>query len=390
MRWSNALKDLRNVLADLYPRKEDCFRIVEEAGIPPKHVPSLEEKGINRWHGILSEAQYRGKVQIIIEIALKEYQDNRKLVAAKQAYLEEVKHYSSENGGTEIAEPIPYTDDYTSEGEEICFDRRLEVDTFCKMLNRDDRISERILAFEVDGSKGKSALLRRFEHICELRLKKGRKILYAREEFRDRRLSVYSFLNSLGIKISHNAADQFRLHLGSLYKLLAGTTESVDTWSSHGRMRTSKDEFQNVARNLISCLEELAREFMVVLMLDDFHYLEETGNWFLDECLPDCRRIENVILILAGREGLSRLKEQKGEVIFRDTLKPMEDWDECQRWAQLHGLWIAKETAEYIKENYKGDYQKIKKVFVSWRDYPYGRDVLIPPDLPIQVSNGVA
>jgi hypothetical protein len=69
MTWDPALDELENVLAEIYPRKEDCYRLVDRSGLESKRI-AFSDRAIDNWHNILLEAKISNKVQGLIEFTL--------------------------------------------------------------------------------------------------------------------------------------------------------------------------------------------------------------------------------------------------------------------------------------------------------------------------------
>jgi len=88
--WDKNLTNLKYVLADLYPFKEDSFSVVRDAGLDPTRI-SFQNKAVNNWSEILSEANKRGKVPDIIRAALRDYPDNQSLKSALKGTLTPVR-----------------------------------------------------------------------------------------------------------------------------------------------------------------------------------------------------------------------------------------------------------------------------------------------------------
>jgi hypothetical protein len=78
------------VLAGLYPRVDESYRIVDAARIPKTFV-AFDNRAIDNWHSILTEAELRGRVQNVVAAALKDYPDNVALQRAMQGELVHAK-----------------------------------------------------------------------------------------------------------------------------------------------------------------------------------------------------------------------------------------------------------------------------------------------------------
>lgn len=76
--WNAKLTELRGILIELYPEKDDGRMIVEQAGMPPGAI-AFSEKARQNWHNILREANKRSKVRDIVQIAIQEYPEREEL-----------------------------------------------------------------------------------------------------------------------------------------------------------------------------------------------------------------------------------------------------------------------------------------------------------------------
>lgn len=86
MAWHSTLTTLRNRLAALFPNQTDARLIVEEAGMDTAHIP-FDAKAINNWHGILGQAELRGKIEDVVVAALSNYPGDQPLIDAFTAYM---------------------------------------------------------------------------------------------------------------------------------------------------------------------------------------------------------------------------------------------------------------------------------------------------------------
>lgn len=83
---TQATTALRDALAALYPTRADAERIVTDADLKLTAI-AFNDKAMNTWHSILSEADKHGKVVQIIALALAAYATNGLLQQASAAYL---------------------------------------------------------------------------------------------------------------------------------------------------------------------------------------------------------------------------------------------------------------------------------------------------------------
>lgn len=81
-----ALRLLRAVLAELYNHPEDVARIAQDAGLNLAFI-RLGSTPLNNWHHVLREAEKRGRLADILQVASEEYGDNTAFHYALQVYL---------------------------------------------------------------------------------------------------------------------------------------------------------------------------------------------------------------------------------------------------------------------------------------------------------------
>jgi hypothetical protein len=81
-----AIRLLRAVLADLYSTPEDAARIAQDAGLNLAFI-RLDSTPLNNWHNVIREAEKRGRLAEVLQVAREEYGDNAAFQAALQMYL---------------------------------------------------------------------------------------------------------------------------------------------------------------------------------------------------------------------------------------------------------------------------------------------------------------
>jgi len=86
MTKTQAISALRDALVHLYPMRDDTQRIVADAELKPTAI-AFNDKAVNNWHNILSEADKHQKVGQLMAIALAEFPNYVPLRQASQAYL---------------------------------------------------------------------------------------------------------------------------------------------------------------------------------------------------------------------------------------------------------------------------------------------------------------
>ena len=83
MNWSpDAIRNLREILASLYPQPGDAMRLVTDAHLDPTRI-ATDPKAINYWFNILDHARHReGKIDAILRVAIEEFPDVESLKRA--------------------------------------------------------------------------------------------------------------------------------------------------------------------------------------------------------------------------------------------------------------------------------------------------------------------
>jgi HEAT repeat protein len=90
---------LETLLAKLYPKQEDTYRLVDAAEIPQEQV-SFRAKGLDNWYEILREADSQGKLEKLLGEIRKERSDNAdELDAALAAWREAEREATSTGPG---------------------------------------------------------------------------------------------------------------------------------------------------------------------------------------------------------------------------------------------------------------------------------------------------
>lgn len=74
------LKDLRKLLASIYPADGDQRRIATDAGLTVAAI-QLSSSAFNNWHEVLHHANHNRRVERLLEIALEEFPHNEQLRA---------------------------------------------------------------------------------------------------------------------------------------------------------------------------------------------------------------------------------------------------------------------------------------------------------------------
>lgn len=75
------MRQLRTVLAQLYPDKSSAIRIAQDSGLPVAMI-ALGDRAVDYWHAILSEAQKCNRLTHLLGIVNEEYGVNPELAAA--------------------------------------------------------------------------------------------------------------------------------------------------------------------------------------------------------------------------------------------------------------------------------------------------------------------
>lgn len=84
MEWSkDAFKSLRGALIRLYRYPNDAFTFVDNAGLDSSRI-TFDNQALNNWHNILKYAESRGKLDKVLEQALKDEPEDEILLKIKE------------------------------------------------------------------------------------------------------------------------------------------------------------------------------------------------------------------------------------------------------------------------------------------------------------------
>lgn len=78
-------RQLRTLLADLYPTQADLTRVMHDAGLSATRV-TMGHGALNDWAAVLREAINQERIMQLLAIVTEEYRQNRALADAVQAY----------------------------------------------------------------------------------------------------------------------------------------------------------------------------------------------------------------------------------------------------------------------------------------------------------------
>ena len=79
------LQALRKVLAQLYPDERSIRRLVDDANIDATYI-AFNSTAINIWHSVLTEAEKRNQVVVLLDMVENEYADSKELQRALSDY----------------------------------------------------------------------------------------------------------------------------------------------------------------------------------------------------------------------------------------------------------------------------------------------------------------
>ncbi|MFN8493514.1 MAG: CRISPR-associated protein Csx15 [Caldilineaceae bacterium] len=83
-------RQLRTILAELYPTRADLARVATDAGVPLARV-DLGHSALNDWEAVLGEAEKQQGVAQLLDVAAHEYPHNPALADAMTAFAQMVQ-----------------------------------------------------------------------------------------------------------------------------------------------------------------------------------------------------------------------------------------------------------------------------------------------------------
>lgn len=72
MSWNKQLTKLNGILAELYPIKDQSYRVIDMAGIPVGNI-AFKDAAVDNWYYILKEAERHDKTEDLVQVVLEQY-----------------------------------------------------------------------------------------------------------------------------------------------------------------------------------------------------------------------------------------------------------------------------------------------------------------------------
>jgi len=72
MSWNAQLTKLNGILAELYPIKDQSYRVIDMAGIPTGNI-AFKDAAVDNWYYILKEAERHDKTEDLVQVVLEQF-----------------------------------------------------------------------------------------------------------------------------------------------------------------------------------------------------------------------------------------------------------------------------------------------------------------------------
>lgn len=128
MDWTPKLLELRDLLASKYYLKNETFRLIESAGLPPGKI-RFEDKAVDNWHNILTAAVSRGKLEALVAVCVEDCGD----VELRETYEDYLREPQAANRSAPPDEGIK------DQGNSPTRDTAMALDGYIKRLLLDTR-----------------------------------------------------------------------------------------------------------------------------------------------------------------------------------------------------------------------------------------------------------
>jgi len=246
-------------------------------------------------------------------------------------------------------------------GREIHWDREPVVAAFVGMIKGKSEHPWRVLGIQGPRDADIDSLVDRLAEMCNqmcARADVPRPMLYARILLRPGIGSAHSValevLSELRRAAEH-ADQEAALRQAERFRQ---AWDDIDRGSGGEPGQRALSERQ-IARKLTDCLEQVAQQYTVVLLLQRFEQVLESpsGKWLRDVWLiPEACNVSGLAVVATSERGLGELVglESKGILCF-DRLPPMT-WQDFASWARegCHLEWITDDFAQVLHREYRG------------------------------------
>ena len=343
-------------LAVLYDTQAKSFTIVTAARINSGLI-EFSNRAVDNWNSILSEAQKQGKLEALVEVACRQYENEREsLLALLQIWISppdivdaippQPKKYATPDPDVLIA-------------RELHWDRNSVATTFLGMMKRQEKYPYQVMGLEASKDADLDSLIDRFEEVCH-QVQKPKPLLYAK--------ILLSPALATAPRVAVEVLDNLRTAARkSSEEIVKGQVARFDLAldeidrSSSGSAAQILSEHQ-LARRLKDCLDDVTQHSTVVLLLPRFHELrDQSSAWLRDTWLVShACQIDGLVTVIAGERGLKSLRDlgQKG-IYFPDQL-PSMTWEDFFSWAQ-EGFgfdWFTERMAQDLHDECRGNPRK--------------------------------
>ena len=391
MIMQNRLEDL---LAELYGTQGQSRRVVEGAGLPSGFI-EFKDQARENWHNILLEAKKRKKVEALVTFACDEYKERAmELQNFLQAWVVDpmsANTLSTQNliqsqpreqeSLNQAARPglestsrtlstfhLPAKEDIlsnlTEDEEEVFIGRELHWDRisvarmFLNMIKKPEEQPLRVLGIQAPLKEGLDSLVNRFEKVCKSMVLQ-KPLLYAKIQFHEALNANWLLARNILSTLRENARRSDQDTVRRQMERLTRARDTIETRTNESNKRLTDSELCDI---LTDCLDEVARECTVVLLLPGFEKLRDSkgelqsSQWLRDMWIPErACNVKGLVILITAESGLDQLANIQSSEIYcfhpagnsLPSMKP-EDFEE---WARV-GFGIKKYTAEMAKRHY--------------------------------------
>jgi hypothetical protein len=347
--------NLVDLLAGLYGTQLESYTIVDIAKVDRKRI-QFSDRAVDNWNSIVLEAQKQGKLEALVDVACQQYANKKEsLLALLQVWI----------GPSDSAEALaipPQPKKYATQDPDVLIARELHWDrnsvatTFLGMMKRQQKYPYQVMGLQDSRDADLDSLIDRFGEMCQ-KVERPKPLLHAKILLSPALAAPQWVAVEVLDNLRKAATNSEQEIVNSQAAKFERALDDIDQ-SFRGDSSQTLSDLQ-IARKLNGCLEDVARHFTVVLLLQGFHKLRDpSSRWLRDVWVTShACNVAGLVTVIAGETGLQNLKGLERKGIYFPGQLPSMTWEDFFSWAR-EGFgfdWFTEEIAQNMHEQCEGN-----------------------------------
>ncbi|MDX6501471.1 MAG: hypothetical protein QOG23_4731 [Blastocatellia bacterium] len=322
--------NLLELLAYLYDTRDSSRTLVDMVHMD-RMLIEFKEGARDNWNIILIAAGKQRKLEALVQQACSDYPERKdKLIALLELWSPAVTPQPSPAILPSPQKYVPSDPDLLI-ARELHWNRISVATTFLGMIKGANKYPYGVMGLQDSRDADLDSLIDRFEEMCQ-KAQKPKPLLHAKILLSAAlpmpshvALEVLEYLRKAAINSEEAIVN----------KQAAKLARALDDIDQSFRGSSSLTPRQ-LAIKLNDCLEDVARDSTVVLLLQRFHELsDESRGWLRDAwVVAHACKVKGLVTVISGETGLEALTGQEPKGIFFLNQLPSMTWEDFLSWAR--------------------------------------------------------